>query len=201
MKLRRRENATRLAVCGQEPVSRIQVGSQSPGLRVDRPEAMVRRAGERAVANGRRAYAALRHTVDALEETSWSKSIIEREIRLSVSLEGKVLSVSPISTVPGPSAPQVRYRHSEDRRRQNVRTHIACLRGDLLSIGSIDPCSRRPGRAGRHRSGSEGRRARTGVWARPGVTAQCSGAPWWALWTWHPRKMAVYAISCSVVVE
>ncbi|MFD4341747.1 hypothetical protein ACFWPP_31755 [Streptomyces anulatus] len=83
----------------------------------------------------RRAYAALRHTVDALEASSWSESISERGFRLSVGLEDQVLSVSPSAVIPGPSAPQVRCRYSEDRRRQNVRNHIACLRGDLLSIG------------------------------------------------------------------
>ncbi|MFJ1958762.1 hypothetical protein ACIOGT_38110 [Streptomyces microflavus] len=82
-----------------------------------------------------RAYATLHHTVDAIEGTSWSKSIIERGIRLSVGLEDEVLSVSPSSTIPGPSTLQVRCRYSGDRRLQNVRDHMACFRGDLLSIG------------------------------------------------------------------
>lgn len=83
----------------------------------------------------RRAYAALRYTVDAIEGTSWSTSITERGIRLSVGLQDEVLSISPSSTIPGPSTLQVRCQHSEDRRLQNVRNHMACLRGDLLSIG------------------------------------------------------------------
>lgn len=78
-----------------------------------------------------RAYAALRYTVDAIEGTSWR----ERGLRLSVDLEGEVLSISPKSVIPGPSAPQVRCRYAEDQRRQNVRNLMACLRGDLLSIG------------------------------------------------------------------
>ncbi|MFF8919476.1 hypothetical protein ACF08M_40885 [Streptomyces sp. NPDC015032] len=83
----------------------------------------------------RRAHAVLQHTVNALEGTSWSKSIGERGFRLSVGLEGDVLNVSPHSTVPGPSAPQVYCRYPENQRLQRVRTHMACLRGDLLSIG------------------------------------------------------------------
>ncbi|MFE6274337.1 hypothetical protein ACFVQ9_36765 [Streptomyces goshikiensis] len=82
-----------------------------------------------------RAYAALQHTVNALEGTSWTKSIGERGFRLSVGLERDVLSVSPRSTIPGPSALQVYCRYPEDQRLQRVRTHMACLRGDLLSIG------------------------------------------------------------------
>ncbi len=83
----------------------------------------------------RRAYAALQHTVHALEDSSWSKSISERGFRLSVGLEDDVLSVCPSSTIPGPSAPQVRCRYSEDQRLQRVAAHMTCLRGGLLSIG------------------------------------------------------------------
>ncbi|MGA5564335.1 hypothetical protein ACPCUV_24665 [Streptomyces platensis] len=82
-----------------------------------------------------RAYAALRHVVDALEDTSWSKSISERGFRLSVSLDDTVLRISPGSTVPGPSAPPVRCRYPDEQRLQRVRNHMICLRGDLLSIG------------------------------------------------------------------
>uniref|UniRef100_UPI002F90C739 hypothetical protein n=1 Tax=Streptomyces sp. NBC_00857 TaxID=2975851 RepID=UPI002F90C739 len=82
-----------------------------------------------------RAYAALQHTVDSLEATSWSKSISERGFRLSVGLEDAVLSISPCSTVPGPSAPPVRCRYPEEQRLQRVMTHMTCLRGSLLSIG------------------------------------------------------------------
>ncbi|MGW4596978.1 hypothetical protein ACWEOA_16965 [Streptomyces sp. NPDC004457] len=83
----------------------------------------------------RRAHAALQHTVNALEGASWSKSIGDRGFRLSVGLEGDVLSVSPRSTIPGPSALQVYCRYPEHQRLQRVRNHMACLRGDLLSIG------------------------------------------------------------------
>ncbi|MFE3144339.1 telomere-protecting terminal protein Tpg [Streptomyces scopuliridis] len=82
-----------------------------------------------------RAYAALHHVVDRLESADWSESISERGFRLSVDLEGAALSVSPRSTVPGPSAPPVRCRYSEEQRFERVRIHMTCLRGDLLSIG------------------------------------------------------------------
>ncbi len=39
---------------------------------------------------------------------------------------------------------------------------------------------------------------------RRGAPELSSGAPrrhCWAVWTWRPRKRAVYSISCSVVVE
>ncbi|MFD4023756.1 hypothetical protein ACFWRV_09590 [Streptomyces sp. NPDC058576] len=44
-----------------------------------------------------------------------------------------MFSISPTSVIPGPSAPQVHCRYAENRRRQNVSNHMACLRGDLLS--------------------------------------------------------------------
>ncbi|MFH9959057.1 hypothetical protein ACH4OX_33245 [Streptomyces roseolus] len=84
----------------------------------------------------RRAYAALRHVIDALEPESFADAIRERGLRL-VAHDGfgSALSISPYPTVPGPSGPTVRCRHPEDQRLQRVRDHLACLRGDLLSIG------------------------------------------------------------------
>lgn len=83
----------------------------------------------------RRADAALRHVIDALEAPSWSEAISERGIRLSVGAEYGALSVSPSSTIPDPSASQARCRYPEELRLQRVRNHMVCLRGDLLSIG------------------------------------------------------------------
>ncbi|MFF6794319.1 hypothetical protein ACFY9C_35215 [Streptomyces filamentosus] len=83
----------------------------------------------------RRTYAALQYMINNLEPGSWAEAIQERGVRLVATEEYGGLAISPRPVPPGPRPPSVRCRHPEDVRLERVRTHLICVRGDLLSIG------------------------------------------------------------------